>query len=56
MSQRWKKRNGAMRVAKWRNVVCEHGENRRYEGERDARADRELAPKGDMKNDRRKWE
>ena len=45
-----------MRVAKWRKVVWEHGENRRYGGERNARADRELAPKGDMKNDRRKWE
>jgi len=30
--------------------------NRRYGGERNARAARELAPKGDMKNDRRKWE
>ena len=30
--------------------------NRRYGGERNARADRELAPKGDMENDRRKWE
>ena len=47
------KRNETIRVGKWRNVVSEHGVNRRNRGERNARADCELAQKGDMKNDQR---
>ena len=45
----WGLRNGVMKCGSIER-------NQRYGGERNARADRELAPKGDMENDRRKWE